>query len=332
MNDTLVVPVVINPELSVSIQSESALNCLSGELVMYPTITIHNTGNMDLSNIEMILQIDTGENTTAVYAMFKEIYTGTLLAGNTVTYMFTNSFTVPWNARYDVRIYAYLSCDSALVNGTTLQQECVDIKDLRILSIDNPSGTNDAIGSTIQVTATLNNRSDGDVFNNVPLNVRITNSQEVQEDFFTEYQTIGTSATVSHTFSRTYTVPNDSVYYLTVFVDNQDNYRNNDTLKIRRKTVNVGIETLGGDAFTLGQNIPNPAQNRTRIDYSIPESGEVVFNLHSVSGQLLYSKTIEASSGKQSLELNTSSFAAGIYFYSIEYKGQRLVKRMMISD
>ncbi|MDR1180872.1 MAG: T9SS type A sorting domain-containing protein, partial [Bacteroidales bacterium] len=70
--------------------------------------------------------------------------------------------------------------------------------------------------------------------------------------------------------------------------------------------------------------------NTTRIEYNIPETGDVIFYVHSVSGQLLYSQTIEAASGKQSLELNTSSFAAGIYFYSIEYKGQRLVKRMIV--
>jgi hypothetical protein len=245
--------------------------------------------------------------------------------------MFTNSFTVPWNARYDVRTYAYLSCDSTLVNATTLQQECVDIKDLRILSIENPLGGNDVVGSVIQVKATLNNRSDGDVFNNVSINVLVTNSRGVQTESFMEtLPIVGTSATVNHTFTRTYTVPNDTVYYVIVYTNTYDNYRNNDTMTIRRETVGVGIETLGEDAFTLGQNIPNPANNSTRIDYSIPEAGEIIFHLHSISGQLLYSKTIEAAHGKQSLELNTSTFAAGIYFYSIEYKGQRLVKRMMI--
>jgi hypothetical protein len=101
-------------------------------------------------------------------------------------------------------------------------------------------------------------------------------------------------------------------------------------MTIRRETNNVGIETLGSNIFTLAQNIPNPAKNSTHIDYSIPESGEVVFHVHSISGQLLYSKTIEAASGINSLEFNTTTLAAGIYFYSIEYKGQRLIKRMSI--
>jgi hypothetical protein len=335
-NDTLVTSIVINPALSVSVYPESSpANCLTGELVVNPTITLYNTGNMDLSNIDMILQVDTGENNPAIYALLKETYTGTIQGGDTATYMFNSSYSVPWNARYDVRTYIYLSCDSALVNNTNMVQECVDIKDLRVISIDNPSVTvtKDAVGSSIPVMVTLNNRSDGDVFTDIPVNVRITNSQGVEQETFMEPQTVGASATVSHVFTRTYTVPNDTVYYLTVFVNSQDNYRDNDTLTMKRYTESVGIETLksiGG--FTLYQNIPNPANNGTHIDYSIPENGEVVFNLHSVSGQLLYSRTIETASGKQSIELNTSAFAAGIYFYSIEYKGQRLVKRMMISD
>jgi hypothetical protein len=90
-------------------------------------------------------------------------------------------------------------------------------------------------------------------------------------------------------------------------------------MKIRRET-NVGIETLEEtDGFTLGQNIPNPATNSTRIDYIIPEAGEVIFHVHSISGQLLYSKTIEAERGTNTLELNTSTFASGVYYYSIEY-------------
>jgi hypothetical protein len=335
MNDTLVRSVVINPALSVSVHPESSpANCLTGELVVNPTITLYNTGNMDLFNIDMILQVDTGENNTAVYALLKETYTNTIHAGDTATYMFNSSYSVPWNARYDIRTYVYLSCDSAMVNSTNMVQECVDIKDLRIISIDNPpvAVTKDAVGSSIQVTATLNTRSDGDIFTDIPVNVRITNSQGIEQETFMEPQTIGASATVNHTFSRSYTVPNDTVYYLSVFVNSQDNYRDNDTMTTKRYTESVGIETLksiGG--FTLYQNIPNPANNRTHIDYSIPEVGEVVFNLHSVSGQLLYSRTIEAASGKQRIELNPSAFAAGIYFYSIEYKGQRLVKRMMIN-
>jgi hypothetical protein len=329
-NDTLVSSIVINPALSVQVQSESTSNCLAGELTVHPSITINNTGNMDLSDIDLTIQIDTGDNNPAVYALFREIYTDTILAGNSDMYTFASSYSVPWNARYDVRATVYLSCDSAMANATNMITECVDVKDLRIVSIDNPSGTRDNIGSSMQVRATLNNRSDGDIFNSLPVTYSVTNSQGIQTASSTENITVGLSETISHTFTIPYTVPNDTVYYITVYVESRDNYRNNDTMTIKRETNNVSVETLEGNVFTLGQNIPNPAKSTTRIDYSVPEAGEIVFHVQSVSGQLLYSKTIEAASGKNSLEFSTNTLAAGIYFYSIEYKGQRLIKRMSV--
>jgi hypothetical protein len=132
------------------------------------------------------------------------------------------------------------------------------------------------------------------------------------------------------TFAEPYTVPNDSVYYLTVYTDSYDNYLSNDTATIKRYT-NVGILSIGeNNMFMLGQNIPNPANENTLINYSVPKAGEVLFHVHSIRGQLLYSKTIEAQRGNQSIELNTSTLAAGVYFYSMEYKGQRIVKRMSV--
>jgi hypothetical protein len=331
-NDTLETSIVINPALSVQVEQISGgnVNCLLEDNVIYPKVTLYNTGNIDLSDIDLTIQIDTGENNLAVYALFREIYTGTILAGDSAIYIFTSSYTVPWNARYDVRVNASLNCDSALAHNTNMIQECVDTKDLHVVSIDNPTGNKDNIGSNIQVRTTIENRSDGDIFNSVQVNFVVTNSQGVQTASGREtLPAIGSSATVSHTFNSTYTVPADSVYYLAVFLDSYENYPANDTIRIKRET-NVGIETLAGNGFTLGQNIPNPVKNTTHIDYSIPESGEVIFYVQSASGQLLYSKTIEATSGKNSLELNTSTLAAGIYVYSIEYKGQRLIKRMSV--
>ncbi|MDR0605353.1 MAG: T9SS type A sorting domain-containing protein, partial [Bacteroidales bacterium] len=121
------------------------------------------------------------------------------------------------------------------------------------------------------------------------------------------------------------------------YIDSYDNYSHNDTAKIRRETRKAGdstsIYSTGSiKGFTLGQNVPNPANNNTRIDYSVPDAGKVIFHIHSISGQLLYSQTIETARGTNSIELNTSLFAAGVYFYSMEYKGQRLIRQLIINS
>jgi parallel beta-helix repeat protein len=333
LNDTLRTSLVINPDVAIRVHPESGgnNNCLAGEMSIIQTVTIYNTGNMDLSDIGLILQVDTGTMVTSPYIILRDVYMHTILPGDSAVCGVGVAYKVPWTASLYAGVTAYLLCDSTLASDRHENTECVDTKDLYLVNIDNPSNNEkDNVGSSIPVTVTLRNRSEMNNFNSA-LTVRITNSQGVQEELFTENQTIGISATASHTFTRSYTVPNDTVYYLTVFTDKQDNYSKNDTLQMKRYTEGVGITSvIGADGLTLYQNTPNPANKRTRIDYSIPEAGEVIFYLHSVSGQLLYAETIEAASGKQSLELNTSAFAAGIYFYSIQYKGQRLVKRMSV--
>jgi hypothetical protein len=339
-NDTLETTLVINPTLSVRVKNASGgnNNCIAGEYPVWQEVTLTNAGNMDLSNIGLILQIDTGETGSPAYVVIKETYANTISVGDSATYIFQTPYTTTWHANYYAIVNAYLLCDSSLVNAKHEVMECVNMKDLYIASIDNLPTVKDSIGNTIPVAATLVNRSDYDDFRNVEITVSVTNSQGNQTETFTEIIPIVDHllASTSYTFTQTYTVPNDTVYYLTVYTNSYDLYLYNDTVTERREAVEKpttpavkGID--GMDGFALGQNVPNPATNSTQIDYNIPESGEVIFSIQSASGQVLYSKTIEAVSGKNSLEVNTSTLAAGIYIYSMEYKGRRIVKRMSIN-
>jgi Fe-S cluster biogenesis protein NfuA len=452
-NDTIETSVSFNPGLNVQLTPLSVNNiCLTGGSPIWQEITLTNTGDMDLFDINLILQIDTGETGDPAYIILTETCTDTIHSGDSHPYSFKQAYNVPWNIDYYPRIYAYLSCDSALVNATTAISECVYMKDLYMVSIDNPSVGEDKIGEAIQVKATLRNRSDIDNFPSLNMTVVVENSERIEIARFSEPTgTIGILATVSHTFSNTYVVPDDSVYYLTVYIDHNDDYLSDDTLTIKRTTkegekdlsiisidnpssgkdmigssvqvsasvrndseyenyselrITVLVEdpqgqsietfteiidtierlstvshtfantyTVPGDSvyylyvyidsydnyshndtakirretrkagdstsiystesikgFTLGQNIPNPANNSTHIDYSIPDAGKVIFHIHSISGQLLYSQTIETARGTNSIELNTSLFAAGVYFYSMEYKGQRRVRKLTINN
>jgi hypothetical protein len=137
---------------------------------------------------------------------------------------------------------------------------------------------------------------------------------------------------ISYTFKEMYAVPSLVNYRLIVYLNSEgDNYPENDTVDMPRETTTgVGILDRTNVSFTMEQNIPNPAKRNTTINYSIPQDGEIVFHVYSISGQLLYTKQEDVSFGSHQIELNLSDYAAGIYFYSMEYKGQRLVKRMSI--
>lgn len=94
--------------------------------------------------------------------------------------------------------------------------------------------------------------------------------------------------------------------------------------------ISNNISLTKDDNFTVGQNQPNPSNLHTVISYFIPENGNVNFVLTDISGKIMYQENIEAHEGSQELNFNTSMLASGIYYYSMEYQGQRIVKKMTI--
>lgn len=65
---------------------------------------------------------------------------------------------------------------------------------------------------------------------------------------------------------------------------------------------------------------PNPASTTARLSWEAVE-GAVVLNIRSVSGQLLYSRSVE---GMAEAEINVAGFTPGMYFYTLERQGERL--------
>jgi hypothetical protein len=334
LNDTAYLEIEIRPELSLTTKSlTGGIDCFKIGADVQQEITLVNTGNMDLSNIALTVQIDTGETGSPTYAFYNETYTDTIHVGDSITYTFSNTYKAPSSATYYVRNTAYLLCDPLLVYVIDAITECSDIHDLAIVRLDNPSALRDVVGTSENVAVSITNMSDVKNFDNVNIMLMIEDENGLTiSSRIGIIPSVGALSTLSFTFNEAYIVPDSAVYYIRVYLSSVDNYPENDTLFEQRTTTTVDITSIAtADNLTLGQNIPNPAANATRIDYSIPEADEVIFELYSISGQLLYSRTIEAVKGKQSLEINTSTLSSGIYFYTVEYRGQRLVKRMSVN-
>jgi hypothetical protein len=320
---------IINPALGV-------VDTIGNSIQVEAMISNHSSFT-DFSDVNITLVVEDlqGQQLDAFTEIIPSIAIST-----TIPYTFSQSYTVPNDSVYYLTVYIDRN-DNNLANDTIRNRQRAKDgrKDLELVTINNPSSVADTIGKTVTVSATIKNHSSITTFSGTNISVIVKNSQGEQigqaltETIPTAIQPLDS---IFHTFnnSNAYIVPDDSVYYLTVYIESDDDNLDNDTITVKRTAVegsNIGIfsaESMKG--FTLGQNIPNPANSSTRIDYNIPEAGEVIFYVHSVSGQLLYSKTIEASSGTNSIELNTTTFAAGVYIYSIAYKGQRLLKRMSV--
>jgi hypothetical protein len=135
-------------------------------------------------------------------------------------------------------------------------------------------------------------------------------------------------ADTNYKFPTKDVVPTEDYYTIKVFIDSVDKYLSNDT--VIEYCYNDGIIVLANARFILGQNIPNPAKDNTRIDYSIPTDGQVIFTVYTVTGQALHIEKRDSYSGDNHIEFNTINLASGVYYYSMEYKGERLVKKMTI--
>ena len=83
--------------------------------------------------------------------------------------------------------------------------------------------------------------------------------------------------------------------------------------------------------FLLNQNIPNPAKDMTTINYSLNSNAVVSFSITDISGKEVLS-VIEGAqnAGVHAVNLNTSSFSSGTYFYTISVNGKGATRKMIV--
>lgn len=95
----------------------------------------------------------------------------------------------------------------------------------------------------------------------------------------------------------------------------------------------AGIETikLNTETFILQQNIPNPANNTTKIQFISGKSNEVTFNMINLLGDIVLSKNINVNKGVNDININLLDYAEGVYLYSVTNGTERLTKRMIIA-
>ncbi len=332
-DDTAKATIVINPEIDIEIEKLSIDEPATAEFEYKQKIIIRNIGNMELSDIGLILTITSDDGDYTFNA--RDTFNGNLQPNDTAVFVFDSAYIVPWSLNYDVIVHGYLICDSMVFNANFYAQEQVDIDDLYIVAISNPqNNTVDTVNSLVEVSVNIKNRSLGtSPYDNVEISLLLTdtNGNPITDPVSEYISSVSGGMEYPFTFSESYRVPEMTKYHLTVFIEQKDNYTGNDTMTIVRETTSdVNILERVGVSFAMEQNIPNPAKGNTIINYHIPQDGEIIFQIHTVSGQILYNKVENVSLGEHQIELNLSNYASGIYFYSMEYKGHRIVKRMSV--
>ena len=83
--------------------------------------------------------------------------------------------------------------------------------------------------------------------------------------------------------------------------------------------------------YSLAQNYPNPANPSTTISFSIGKESMVSLIIYDVLGRELKKLVNEVkTAGKYSMNVNTSSWTSGVYFYSLQTDTYRDVKKFMV--
>ncbi|MBP7102573.1 MAG: T9SS type A sorting domain-containing protein [Bacteroidales bacterium] len=318
-NDTVMSTLTISA--GVSLVSLDAIGSRPMHSQVYPTIKISNTGNLRVQEVPLRIQVDGVQEVTEIAHL-------DLLAGTDTLYTMKTPYIVPIEPTYALMIVSELSCDNDNSNDTLRSTETVNEPTLKVQSVLRPSATVCDTGlHVVNPQITINNT--GAAETDVVVYMTLDTGSVVFESFIDTIAFV-LSGTTNYNFTSSYIVPNmatNSTYNVTAYIYSPT-YALEQTACVIYNDVSVIDVT--GTAWTMEQNIPNPATASTLIPYSIPQDGKLIFKVMSINGQVLYKEDIQAVSGTHYVELKTESIANGIYYYSMEYEGQTIVKKMTI--
>jgi hypothetical protein len=121
-----------------------------------------------------------------------------------------------------------------------------------------------------------------------------------------------TSTAFSYTVPAAYNTANMNVHAL--LIDAKTNFvLNAATVPLSSTT---GIKQLTSEKIEVSV-YPNPAKNNATIELNLTKEETITINVLSVMGQVVYSETLNASAGVQTINLNSSTWADGIYNVNI---------------
>jgi len=304
-----------------------------GELV-YPTISLKNIGNMPIHEIPLSIKVNNVEVVT-------ETIDTLLNPGDSLVYTFEMPYSVP-NATeqqpyYQMKVEIDLSCDGVPGNNSNTKFYNVNVEgsiDLSIVQVLKPLADSCKQGFE-KVYPSLEVYNSGTGYAEHPILYVLIDSVGVQIQAFSEtLDDVVSQGTISYNCSNYYTVPNFDGKYNVVFkieFAKDANKANNSTTVTTCATKKPDkVENYSDVLWTLGQNKPNPATSSVSIPYSLPKEGMITFKVMTINGQILHQESINVNEGSHELEFNTETLANGIYYYAMEYEGQRIVKKMTI--
>lgn len=84
------------------------------------------------------------------------------------------------------------------------------------------------------------------------------------------------------------------------------------------------------DIQVVMQNIPNPFNDKTEIQFMANDFGIAHFKIFNLVGTLVKEYKINVKRGLNKLELNASDYESGIYFYSLSHGSNTFTRKMIV--
>jgi len=92
----------------------------------------------------------------------------------------------------------------------------------------------------------------------------------------------------------------------------------------------IGIPPISETKFDVSQNLPNPALNKTNIYVNLQHAGNFTLKISNLVGNEMLKETIMGKKGFNTVNIDASQFAPGIYFYSVSDGENSITKRMVV--
>ena len=285
------------------------------------TVTVKNFGTATQTSIPVNYEINGAGTITETMSV-----AGGLMPDSTAQFSFNTTFTGP-GSDYNLCAYTTLTGDVYTNNdeSCTSMRSTAAALDAGVIAILTPKDTASYGKNVVKIrfknygTTPLTSCKVSYYIN--------TASNKVTETWTGPALNYGDS--VEYTFTQTYNSPY-GIYQVCAMTEltNDADLTNN---SICKSVVASGFDELPEIGMKLWQNIPNPASGETMIAYEIPKAGKIRMEIVDVLGHRVMLVEEKAIAGRHQLKIDANKLSAGVYYYTLEYDGYRLTKKMIVN-
>jgi hypothetical protein len=84
--------------------------------------------------------------------------------------------------------------------------------------------------------------------------------------------------------------------------------------------------------MTLGQNIPNPSNGNTTVNYTLASTEDITFEITDMTGKLVQViREGVRTAGSYAVNFNTNELSEGVYFYTLTNGTSKVTKSMVVT-